>query len=63
MLPKSRRGARLGPNVLAPTTCRTAFRIFCDVLREPMLALLIGIGIVSLVLGNVEEAILLPVFA
>ena len=52
-----------GPNALPQTARRTALRIVVEVLREPMLALLIGGGVVYLVLGNVEEAILLLVFA
>jgi P-type Ca2+ transporter type 2C len=52
-----------GPNALPQTTRRTALRIVSEVLREPMLALLIGGGVVYLVLGDVQEAILLLVFA
>ncbi|MCA3261327.1 MAG: cation-translocating P-type ATPase [Telmatospirillum sp.] len=52
-----------GPNALPQTARRTALRIVSDVLREPMLALLIGGGAVYLVLGDVAEAILLLVFA
>ncbi len=52
-----------GPNALPQTARRTALGIVFEVLREPMLALLIGGGVVYLVLGNVEEAILLLVFA
>jgi P-type Ca2+ transporter type 2C len=52
-----------GLNALPQTARRTALRIVSEVLREPMLALLIGGGVVYLVLGNVEEAILLLVFA
>jgi len=52
-----------GPNALPQTARRTALRIVADVLREPMLALLIGGGAVYLVLGDVAEAILLLIFA
>jgi P-type Ca2+ transporter type 2C len=55
--------AQDGPNALPQTTRRTALRIVFEVLREPMLALLIGGGVVYLVLGDVKEAILLLVFA
>ncbi len=58
-----RRLAADGPNALPQTARRTALRIVSEVLREPMLALLIGGGVVYLVLGDVEEAILLLVFA
>ena len=52
-----------GPNALPQTARRTALRIVSEVVREPMLALLIGGGVVYLVLGDVQEAILLLVFA
>ena len=52
-----------GPNELPRSNRRTAFRIVLEVLREPMLALLIGGGVVYLVLGDVKEAIILLVFA
>lgn len=52
-----------GPNELPPAKRRTAFRIVLDVLREPMLALLIGGGVVYLALGDVNEAVILLVFA
>ena len=52
-----------GPNALPQTARRTALRIVSEVLREPMLALLIGGGVIYLVLGDVKEAILLLVFA
>ena len=52
-----------GPNELPKHNQRTAFRIILDVIREPMLALLIGGGVVYLALGDVKEAIILLVFA
>ncbi len=52
-----------GPNELPKHNQRTAFRIILDVIREPMLALLLGGGVVYLALGDVKEAIILLVFA
>lgn len=52
-----------GPNELPKQDQRTAFRIILEVLREPMLALLISGGIVYLLLGDTTEAIILLVFA
>ena len=52
-----------GPNELPRGNQRTALRIFLEVIREPMLALLIGGGVVYLALGDVKEAIILLVFA
>ena len=52
-----------GPNELPKHNQRTAFRIILEVLREPMLALLIGGGVVYLAIGDVKEAIILLVFA
>jgi Ca2+-transporting ATPase len=52
-----------GPNELPRSNQRTALRIFLEVIREPMLALLIGGGVVYLALGDVKEAIILLVFA
>ncbi|MDO9439786.1 MAG: cation-translocating P-type ATPase [Beijerinckiaceae bacterium] len=52
-----------GPNELPRHNQRTALRIILEVLREPMLALLIGGGVVYLALGDVKEAIILVVFA
>lgn len=52
-----------GPNELVKHNRRTAFRIILEVIREPMLALLIGGGVVYLALGDVKEAIILLVFA
>lgn len=52
-----------GANELPKHNQRTAFRIILEVLREPMLALLIGGGVVYLALGDIKEAIILLVFA
>ncbi|HEX7563353.1 MAG TPA: cation-translocating P-type ATPase [Bradyrhizobium sp.] len=52
-----------GPNELPKHNRRTAFRMILEVLREPMLALLVGGGVVYLALGDVKEAIILLVFA
>ena len=42
---------------------RTPFRIVLDVLREPMLALLLGGGFVYLLVGDLKEALILLAFA
>jgi Ca2+-transporting ATPase len=52
-----------GYNELPRANQRTAFRIVLEVLREPMLALLLGGGAIYLVLGDLKEAIILLVFA
>ena len=52
-----------GYNELPQAERRTPFRIVLEVLREPMLALLIGGGVIYLALGDVKEAIVLLVFA
>ena len=52
-----------GPNELARTGRRTPFRIVVEVLREPMLALLLGGGVLYLLLGSPEEALILLGFA
>src|SRR5690348_9224397 len=48
-----------GPNELPRAERRTPVRIIGEVLREPMLALLIGGGGVSLALGDLQEALIL----
>src|SRR6476646_3708405 len=58
-----RRLKREGPNELQRAEHRTPLRIVLEVLREPMLALLLGGGAVYLALGDVKEAIVLIVFA
>jgi P-type Ca2+ transporter type 2C len=52
-----------GFNELPRPDQRTFFRIIADVLREPMLALLLGGGAIYLLLGDLKEALILIVFA
>lgn len=52
-----------GPNELPRQGHRTLAKILRDVLREPMLALLVGGGIVYLILGDIHEALILVAFA
>ncbi|MEO8144283.1 MAG: cation-translocating P-type ATPase [Betaproteobacteria bacterium] len=52
-----------GYNELPRQDRRTPFRIVAEVLREPMLALLFGGGAIYLVLGNLQEALILLAFA
>ena len=52
-----------GYNELPQADRRTPFRIAIEVLREPMLALLLIGGIAYLALGDLKEAIILLVFA
>jgi P-type Ca2+ transporter type 2C len=52
-----------GPNELPRAKRRSPLRIILDVLREPMLALLLAGGVVYLLLGNREEALILLAFA
>ena len=52
-----------GHNELPQPDRRTPFRIAIEVLREPMLALLLVGGIVYLALGDLKEAIILVAFA
>lgn len=52
-----------GPNELPRTESRTAFRILLEVLREPMLTMLLGGGVIYLLLGDAKEALVLLVFA
>jgi P-type Ca2+ transporter type 2C len=52
-----------GPNELPKARRRSPLRIIFEVLREPMLALLLAGGIVYLLLGNREEALILLAFA
>ena len=54
--------ARHGFNELARPEKRTMLRIAIGVMREPMLALLAGGGVIYLLLGDVEEAAILLVF-
>lgn len=51
-----------GANELPRQDRRTPLRIVLDVLREPMLALLLGAGFVYLLLGDLKEALILLAF-
>ncbi|MFA5969566.1 MAG: cation-translocating P-type ATPase [Sphingomonas sp.] len=52
-----------GPNELPRTGQRSVLRIVIEVLREPMLALLLAGGIAYLLLGDTTEALILLAFA
>ena len=52
-----------GYNELPRPDRRTPLRIVLEVLREPMLALLLGGGVIYLVLGDLKEALILLAFA
>jgi Ca2+-transporting ATPase len=52
-----------GYNELPRTDRRTPLHIILEVLREPMLALLIGGGLIYLILGDLKEALILLGFA
>ena len=52
-----------GYNELPRPDRRTTLRIILEVLREPMLALLLGGGLIYLLLGDLKEAVILLVFA
>ena len=52
-----------GYNELPRPDRRTPLRIILEVLHEPMLALLLGGGVLYLVLGDLKEALILLVFA
>lgn len=65
-LSQAEAGLRLkneGYNELPRPDRRTPWRIVADVLREPMLALLLGGGVIYLLLGELQEALILLVFA
>lgn len=51
-----------GSNELPRHDRRTPLRIVLDVLREPMLALLLGAGFIYLLLGDLREALILLAF-
>ena len=59
----ARRLSADGPNELPQPDKRTPFKIVLEVLREPMLMLLLGGGIIYLVLGDLTEALILIAFA
>jgi P-type Ca2+ transporter type 2C len=52
-----------GYNELPRVGRRTVVRISLEVIREPMLALLLGGGVIYLVLGDVTDALILLAFA
>ncbi|QWG19428.1 cation-translocating P-type ATPase [Bradyrhizobium sediminis] len=52
-----------GYNELPRPDRRTPLRILLEVVREPMLALLLGGGAIYLLLGDLKEAVILAVFA
>ena len=52
-----------GPNELAKASRRSYFKIIGEVLREPMLALLLLGGVAYLLLGDLAEALILLAFA
>lgn len=52
-----------GPNALAHAKRRSPLRVILNVLREPMLSLLLGGSVVYLLLGDIHEALILLVFA
>lgn len=52
-----------GFNELPKRNGRTSLRIVIEVLREPMLALLLGGGVIYLFIGDLKEALILLVFA
>lgn len=52
-----------GYNELSRPDRRTPLRIIFEVVREPMLALLLGGGVIYLTLGDLKEAVILLVFA
>ena len=52
-----------GYNELPQSNRRTPLRIVAEVLREPMLALLLGAGLIYLILGDLKEALILLGFA
>ncbi len=54
---------RDGPNELPRARRRSAFRLVLDILREPMLGLLLAGGMVYLLLGDLAEALILLAFA
>src|SRR6476646_5512833 len=52
-----------GYNELPRSNRRTPLRIIVEVMREPMLALLLGGGVIYLALGDLKEALILLAFA
>ncbi|MES1975146.1 MAG: cation-translocating P-type ATPase [Pseudomonadota bacterium] len=58
-----RRLAADGPNEIARAKARSPFRIALEVIREPMLALLLAGAVLYLILGDTIEALVLGAFA
>jgi Ca2+-transporting ATPase len=56
------RFAEYGPNEIAGAKKRTWWRVALDVVREPMLILLLGAGALYFVIGDAQEAALLLTF-
>ncbi len=54
---------REGPNELPRENRRTPLRIVLEVMREPMLLLLLGGGVIYLALGDLKDALILLAFA
>jgi P-type Ca2+ transporter type 2C len=52
-----------GHNELPAANRRTPFRIVLEVVREPMLALLLGGGVIYLILGSITDSLVLLAFA
>ncbi len=59
----ARRLVEDGPNALPAAQKRSLFRIALGVLREPMLALLLGGGVIYFALGSADEGLVLLAFA
>jgi Ca2+-transporting ATPase len=59
----ARRLASEGPNELARASHRSILSILREVLREPMLLLLLAGGVIYLLFGDLNEALILMVFA
>ncbi len=58
----ARRLQEEGPNSLPSGKKRTVFRIAFDVIKEPMFLLLVGAGAIYLILGDLQEALILMSF-
>jgi len=58
----ARRLKEEGPNSLPSGKKRSIFRIAFDIFKEPMFLLLVGAGIIYLVLGDLQEALILMSF-
>jgi len=51
-----------GPNELTPVRKRTYWRIVLEVVREPMLQLLVAAGVIYMIIGNAAESFMLLAF-